>query len=633
MPLFSHLVARCLLVLSLFIGSTAMASAHDLIQQRAYWEDTSAQASFAQAQQHAFTPYDGVLSRGYTQSATWVRIQIAPPEHAKPDDKLALRIRPIYLDQITLFDPLDTSGKVRTTGDQTEYKDEEYRSLSHAFVIPAGTVPRFVWLRIQATSTTMVHVQALTLDDMNMAEHALMSSSYFTLSLISLFFMLGLINWFNTRESLYAAFAFRNFFYLIYTAAFFGLHRYLLSDVVSAYYMDWAYNWLVVGATAITLWFETRFLSEYKRPKWVQYIFMGYFIWSGFAAALLCLGFAHHSVKYNMMLNGVGIISLLVVSVFFIKDQTHGSEKNPSLLKKKFIVSYYTLTTGLMMFSILPYLGNMAGSEFAASGLMYYAIISGLNIAILMDLRARQRRKAHEQMSHDLALSEQQVLIEKNRHEESTQLLTMLMHELKNPLAVIDLAQHASEDAKTKEYVTRNVAIIRNVLDQCLNTDRLSDGKININKHPVDLAELIDELIEQHQDHLHRFKLSFSPVVGHLHAFQTDYQCLRTVLNNLIDNAVRYGDPFQPIDISVTSQHNAAGVEGLAICVSNKPGLASWPEAHKLFHKYYRSAGAKTISGTGLGLFLVRSLCGLLDGTCTYEPDDTHIRFKVWLPN
>lgn len=607
-----------------------MASVHDHIQQRAYWEDPSAQASFEQAQQQTFTPYDGVLSRGYTQSVTWVRLQIDPPTHTKPDDKLVLRIRPIYLDKINLFDPLDPRDKLRTSGDQTEYPDEEYRSLSHAFVIPAGAEPRFVWLRIESTSTSMMHAQALTLEDMHAAEHTFMMSGYFTLSLISLFLMLGLMNWFNTRESLYAAFAFRNFIYLIYTAAFFGLHRYLLSGSVSAHDLDLGYNWLIVGATAVSLWFETRFLSEYKRPLWVQHVFRGYFMWSGLVGVLLCFGYAHYSLKANMMLNAVGMISLLALSIFFIKDQPPGQKNNPSVLKKKFIISYYVLLTGLMTFSILPYLGKMAGSEFAASGLVYYAILSGLNIAILMDLRARQLRKAHAQMSRDLALSEQQVLIEKNRHEESTQLLTMLMHELKNPLAVIDLAQQTSEDAHARDYVSRNVSIIRNVLDQCLSADRLSDGRITIHKQNLDLIEIIHDLTEEKQRDDQTFHVHFavSPITLH-----TDYQCLRIVLSNLLDNALRYGDTSQAIDIEVLAQHNAQGQAGIAIRVANKPGMASWPEADKVFHKYYRSTGAKTISGTGLGLFLVRSICRLLGGNCVYEPDDTHVRFSVWLPN
>jgi signal transduction histidine kinase len=51
-----------------------------------------------------------------------------------------------------------------------------------------------------------------------------------------------------------------------------------------------------------------------------------------------------------------------------------------------------------------------------------------------------------------------------------------------------------------------------------------------------------------------------------------------------------------------------------------------------VFQKYYRSSGAQSISGTGLGLFLVASLAQMLGGTCRYLPDDTHVRFELWLP-
>jgi hypothetical protein len=115
-----------------------MAAVHDHIQQRAYWQDNTAQATVEQAQQQTFTAYEGVLGLGYTQSTTWVRLQIVPTAQSAADDKLVLRIRPVFLDRITLFDPLDTSGKRRITGDQTEYNNQEYKSLTHTFVIPMG---------------------------------------------------------------------------------------------------------------------------------------------------------------------------------------------------------------------------------------------------------------------------------------------------------------------------------------------------------------------------------------------------------------------------------------------------------------------------------------------------------------
>jgi signal transduction histidine kinase len=627
------LLARCFLLALLWasISTSALAVAHDHITQRAYWEDASGQASVEQARTQTLTPYDGVLSRGYTTSAIWVQLHIDPEGHQAANDKLVLRIRPIYLDEITLYDPLDTSGQVRQTGDQISYSAEEFKSLSHTFVVPAGTAPRMVWLRLKATSTTLMHIEALSIDEMQIDEHRLLVTYYSVLALILVFLLVVLINWINYREFLYAAFVARNVIYFIYAGAFFGFHRYLLSDHIDAHTIDYLYNWLIVGTTAFSFWFETRFLSEYAPPRWAKNIFYGMYFWSLTSAVLLASGRTNLALWVNMMLNGAGILILLLLSILFIDDH-HKADGYPtaSLLKKKFVVGYYLILTALLTFSILPYLGSMAGSEFSANGLVYYALISGLVMTLLLQLRANQMRKAHRQFEQALLLSQQQVEFEKIRREEQSQMLTMLMHELKNPLAVIDLAQQTSSDADTQDYVTRNVSIIRNVLDQCLSADRLSDGKLTIQKQPWDVIELVDDAIEQYPELIQRVVVSSSGAIKTIH---TDYECLHIVLNNLLQNALRYGDADQPIEVSIDAGPHPSGVTGACITVSNKPGIASWPDNDKVFQKYYRSTGAKSISGTGLGLFLVRSICTLLGGTCTYEPDDTHVRFKVWLPN
>ena len=633
MPVRFHLFLRwlCAALLSWGIATSALAEVHDHISQRAYWEDTSGQASWAQAQTQAFTPYSNVLSRGYTDSAIWVKLTLTPTASSGVDDKLVLRIRPIYLDEITLFDPLDTSESVRKVGDQMRYDNEAFKSLAHTFVIPAGDQPRHVWLRLKATSTTLMHVEALSYKEAQSDEYRLLAFYFLVLALIVVFLLVVLINWFNYREFLYAAFVARNVVYLVYTAAFFGFHRYLLGHWVPAHTLDYLYNWLVIGTTAFSFWFEMRFLSEYAPPRWAKAIFKSMYVWSAVAAVLLALGYTRQALQANMLLNGVGIIVLLLTSISFIDD----SKKSPiqptaSLLKKKFVVGYYAILAALLMFSVLPYLGSMAGSEFSANGLVYYALISGLDMTILLQLRANQTRKAHLQFKEALLLSSQQIEFEKIRREEQSQMLTMLMHELKNPLAVIDLAQQTSDDNHTKDFVNRNVSIIRGILDQCLNVDRVSDGKLNIQLQHWDVVELIDHVLEQNKTFGERVALSST---GAVKTIRTDYECFHTVLTNLLDNAVRYSETDQPIDLIIDTETNMLGTAGVAITVCNKPGVASWPDADKIFQKYYRSSGAKSISGTGLGLFLVRSICTLLGGTCRYEPTDTHVRFKVWLPN
>jgi signal transduction histidine kinase len=66
--------------------------------------------------------------------------------------------------------------------------------------------------------------------------------------------------------------------------------------------------------------------------------------------------------------------------------------------------------------------------------------------------------------------------------------------------------------------------------------------------------------------------------------------------------------------------------------ISNLPGPSGWPDVDKIFAKYYRSGGAQRRSGTGLGLYLSRSMAERLGGTLRYIPDQQNIRFELWLP-
>ncbi len=620
---------RILFVLTLMIASSAKAFAADLISSRSYWEDASNQASFAQAQAQDFESYSGVLSRGFTQSAIWIRLEVLPPLGAKADEKLILRIRPIYLDEITLFDPLDDSGDPRIVGDRSNYRDEEYKSLTHTFVIPAGNEARYVWLRLKTSSTSMINVEAFTPVDMLAREYQLLIGYCLVLSLVMVFLILVFINWLNYREPLYAVFVVRHLLYFVYTASFFGFHRYFLDGLVDAKFLDLIYNWVVVGTTGFSIWFESRFLREYSPPKWAKWTINSLLVWSACAATLLLFGEIQQALKINMLLNGVGIVVLLIVASAFIDDEKAKVHQVASLLKKRVVVTYYASITALLIFSVLPYVGAIAGNEFSINGLVFYALCSGMVMTVLMQMRANQLRKANIQYQQDLVLASQLRELEQKRLEEQSQLLTMLMHEIKTPLSVIDLAQQSTTDLEAQGYVARNVKIIKNILNRCLNADRVALGKLNVNFQSVAIESLLYDLREQHQSDKRRIEIHISPEIN---SISTDYQCLEIILNNLLDNAFRYGDAVHPIQVNVAKASNSEGVACICLTVSNKTGIASWPDPDRVFQKYYRSPGAQAISGTGLGLFLVASMAKILGGTCTYAPDETHVRFEMWLP-
>jgi len=620
---------ECFAILLLFICCSFPAWSTNHISQSAFWEDSTALSTLQQAQSQPYTPYTGVLSRGFTTAAVWIRLTVKPAPGAWADDNLILRIRPVYLDEIRLYDPLDTTGRVRVAGDRANYSDSEYKSLTHTFVIPAGSQEREVWLRLKTSSTSLINVEALTPQEMSTSEFLMLCSDFAVLSLIAVFLMVVFINWLNYREFLYSVFVARHALYFVFTASFFGFHRLVFNGVIDAQHLDLIYNWLVIGATGFSIFFENIFLMEYSPPSWAKNTIRALLVWSLLCALLLLTGQVHWALKMNMALNAVGVLVLLVVSSIFIDDEQSYSQGVSSLLRKKWVVAYYASIASLLIFSVLPYLGAVAGNEFSVNGLVFYALCSGAIMTVLMQLRANQLRKANEQHVHDLLLSTHQVEMEKVRREEQSQLLTMLMHELKTPLSVIDLAQQSSTDSEAKGYVIRNVAIIKKILDRCLNADRIALGQLKVDFQPVHLRALLDGLIS---DSLaQRVRLDWALIIES-DTLHTDYQCLQIIVSNLLDNALRYGAENFPVELKVYAKVNPAGQSGVAITVANKTGIASWPEPDKVFKKYYRSNGAKTLSGTGLGLFLVASIAKIIGATCAYVPDDTHVRFELWLP-
>lgn len=616
------------LAFTLFITCLGFAaSATEHITARAYWEDKTTQATFEHAQAQQYTAFEGVLSRGYTQSATWIRLTITPPVG---EDELILRMRPVYLDEITLYDPLDTTGKPRKVGDTTNYKDNEYKSLTHTFEIQAGSQPRDVWLRLKSTSTSLIVVEAFTRDEMVSSEFNLQLAYFGVLAVVAMFMLLVLINWFNYRESLYAIFVVRQAYYFIYTASLFGLHRYFLSGVMSASNLDTLFSYMVVCATAISYVFEYKFLHEYSPPKWAKAILTGMMIWSVAVMCLMLAGYVSQAVKYNMLLNTLGVIAMLVMSAVYIEDKKTAANQTASLLPKKVVVGYYVSVNVVMVFSALPYLGVLNGNEYAVNGLVFYTLSSGLIMTVLMQLRANQIRRAQLAFEQELLLSKKEIELEKHRREEQTHLLHMLMHELKNPLAIIDMALLAKNDIqKTSGYVSRAVNNMKSILERCVKTDKLTEGSVAVHKVRVNVNVFLHDLLITQDHDATRVALD---IEGALTVY-TDEQYFEIMCSNLIDNAVRYGDTVMPVLVQAQKQMNTAGDQGVCITVSNRPSAASWPDPNRIFTKYYRSAGAEAQSGTGLGLYLVRTLARLVGGDCVYAPDEKNIRFELWLPS
>ncbi|PQA83779.1 hypothetical protein C5F52_04745 [Limnohabitans sp. TS-CS-82] len=621
------LSAFCLLSLVL----PTHVAAKDLVSARSYWEDAQGQSSFDDAQTQSYTSYDGILAKGYSDSVFWLRLRVEPVAAVQASEKLVLRVRPSFLDQVVLFDPADTTrtGPVNA-GDMTAWAESEYQSLNHGFLIASLPQARDVYLRVSSTSTLMIHVEVLTQLDASRLDHTQELIYSVSTGLIVMFLAWVFVSWLNDRDHVNRAFVIKQLASILYTVGYFGYFRVFFGESVSPTGINLLFNIVVIAATGLAFWYETHFLRDYELPAWLMRVVRSFYVSAFVAMALLFSGYTRLALQFNMVVIGVGSAFLLIAVLVFLRNppnkQTAGV---PFRFNRSTVTVYYLSLTFALWVAVWPSLGFDVATEYSLHNLVLNGFFSGLLMTILLQVRVRRFELSRREVSNALYLSQQQVAFERQRRDEQTHFLHMLMHELKTPLAVIDMALHTHTDPeKSAAYASRAVVDMKAILERCIDADQIEEGALEAKVERVDVVRLVNELIFSQNIQAERLSLQMPEVPEVL----TDRQYLRIILGNLLDNALRYSDGRTPVDIQVVQSDGPDGAPGVAVTFSNRPGLAAWPEPSKVFQKYYRSTGAQSQSGTGLGLFLVSSLANRIGAYCRYAPDEKRVRFVLWLP-
>ena len=197
--------------------------------------------------------------------------------------------------------------------------------------------------------------------------------------------------------------------------------------------------------------------------------------------------------------------------------------------------------------------------------------------------------------------------------------VSLVSHELRSPMAAVigaartlqqrwqdlDAAQRESFLALIGDETTRLAALVGDVLD----TSRIDAGTFSYRFADVDLAALVHEAVRTAgvgQEEV--------PVVADVRAatptIRADRERLRQVLVNLIDNAVKYSPPGAPVEVRL------APVDGsVQISVSDRgPGIHR-DDQRLVFEKFGRVSHGVSKPGTGLGLFIARSIVEAHGGT------------------
>ncbi len=258
-----------------------------------------------------------------------------------------------------------------------------------------------------------------------------------------------------------------------------------------------------------------------------------------------------------------------------------------------------------------------------------------------MQVRHEQfQEQTKEQIIQDLQrqvdeLSSENLLL-RDQLARKEQFTAMIAHELRGPLApIINYAQMLarqtppaqienepeSKKSRRASSVQRQTSIIisqarrmTRLVNDLLDASRLTSGQFTLFRERCDLAQLTRDTVEQLRPvaPYHKFLVE-TPIEGIIGNW--DSGRLQQVLGNLLDNAIKYSDEQTTVTVRVwlTANH-------VHVSVHNQGASIPSSDISQLFRPYARLQATSDRRGSGLGLYIAKSIIEAHNGILLLEP-------------
>ncbi len=188
-------------------------------------------------------------------------------------------------------------------------------------------------------------------------------------------------------------------------------------------------------------------------------------------------------------------------------------------------------------------------------------------------------------------------------------------HEIRTPLTAIrGMLEVLTRKKREPEQYEQKIKLVINevdrlhaLIDQLLQLARLESARVPVNMAPVELHEFMEDLASKWTPRLYQKKMTLRLQIPVQVIVTTDTSLLRFILDNIMENAYKYGNSGGHIECSWHMQDKSLTIS------DNGPGI---PEIHlsHIFDRFYRTDSSRSseVQGVGLGLSIAKKMADLL---------------------
>ena len=204
------------------------------------------------------------------------------------------------------------------------------------------------------------------------------------------------------------------------------------------------------------------------------------------------------------------------------------------------------------------------------------------------------------------------------RNEQQDRFINAVTHELKTPVASIRLyletlqSRHVDEAERHKFYgiMLADCERLLSTIERVLHAGRTRSARRRRDHSILDLPGIVRDCVavalSRHQLPPESIQYAESFQSGRSATVLGDLEDLRAAVGNLLDNAIKYSESQVRVIVEVA----AMDARHVAVRVRDHGVGIPKPELKRIFKRFYRISGtfARRVNGTGLGLFIVRSI-------------------------